>query len=401
MSDVISGLDAFEEPRGTKPTPPDIPTRFLPVQFWRDIFGKEVQSAATYSYLWMADQMGHVAIGILLQFVLAYLLLVGGGAVGITFVSDYAGWIAVVGITGIVGFWEFRAFSVSKAKAATTSGFFPLDQELLKKNALIATGYMVFGVIVGFGLYEGAPYGPILFVVMVVVSILCAPFWLRQKITWQKASMPYLSRLADIQFETTDPAKITELKAVSGKIQEMIDKGPIATGPNQIVLAGPVGSGRTPLAAGIGTEFCFKDHKVRYLPFNSLLEIADQRSDRPDGKFPPIGSWGPKNIFYWPWFEAEVLIIDDISPIIGAAMRDDDKAFKAILETGLAPIKDLLSNRVTVWVFGEDSDDLKLKIVQCHQGLVETYCRNIQEFCGSPDKPPMVLHLPHPQHVKE
>ena len=401
MSDVTSGLDAFEKPSGTRPTPPDIPTRFLPVQFWRDIFGKEVQSAATYSYLWMADQMGHVAIGILLQFVLAYLLLVAGNEFGIGFLANYAGWVAVIGITAVVGFWEYRAFTVSKDKAGETSGYFPLDQELLKKNAVIATGYMVFGVIVGFGLFMGAPYGPVLFVVMVVVAILCAPFWLRQKITWQKASMPYLSRLADMQFETQDPGEIEHLKKVSARIQDMIDRGPAATGPGQIVLAGPVGSGRTPLAAGIGTEYCFKDHKVRYLPFNSLLEIADQRSDRPDAKLPPIGSWGPKNIFYWPWFEAEVLIIDDISPIIGAAMRDNDSAFEAILNTGLAPIRELLSDRVTVWVFGEDSDDLKLKIVQCHQGLVETYCRNIQEFCGSPDKPPMVLHLPHPQHVKE
>ena len=401
MSDATSGLDPFEKPRGTRPTPPDIPTKFLPAQFWRDIFGKEVQSAATYSYLWMADQMGHVAIGILLQFVLAYLLLVVGNEFGIAFLANYAGWIAVIGITGVVGFWEYRAFTVSKQKAGKTAGFFPLDQDLLKKNAVIATGYMVFGVIVGFGLFMGAPYGPVLFVVMVVVAILCSPFWLRQKITWQKASMPYLSRLADTQFDTDDPSRIEELKEVSGRIQDMIDRGPVATGPRQIVLAGPVGSGRTPLAAGIGTEYAFKDHKVRYLAFNNLLEVADQHSDRPDARFPPIGSWGPKNIFYWPWFEAEVLVIDDISPIIGAAMRDDDGAFEAILETGLTTIRQLLSDRVTVWVFGEDSDDLKLKMTQCDRQLLETYCRNIQDFCGSPDQPPLVLHLPYPKHVQE
>jgi hypothetical protein len=35
-------------------------------QFWADIHDKEVSSAATYSYLWTADQMGHVALGLLL-----------------------------------------------------------------------------------------------------------------------------------------------------------------------------------------------------------------------------------------------------------------------------------------------------------------------------------------------
>ena len=59
---AVSEPDKFEAPKGVKPTPPGVTTGFLLVQFWRDIFGKEVQSAATYSYLWMADQMGHVAL---------------------------------------------------------------------------------------------------------------------------------------------------------------------------------------------------------------------------------------------------------------------------------------------------------------------------------------------------
>jgi hypothetical protein len=45
------------------PTPPKLTSKDLLQQFWADAYGKEVQSAATYSYMWLADQFGHVCIG--------------------------------------------------------------------------------------------------------------------------------------------------------------------------------------------------------------------------------------------------------------------------------------------------------------------------------------------------
>ena len=50
------------------PTAPSLTINDLRRQFWADVFGKEVQTAATYSYTWLADQFGHVAIGIVANF---------------------------------------------------------------------------------------------------------------------------------------------------------------------------------------------------------------------------------------------------------------------------------------------------------------------------------------------
>src|SRR5438105_2610333 len=50
-------------------------------QFRKDVFDKEVQSAATYSYLWLADQMGHIGVGILLTIVPSLLVLLQRGLV--------------------------------------------------------------------------------------------------------------------------------------------------------------------------------------------------------------------------------------------------------------------------------------------------------------------------------
>src|SRR6478752_693085 len=49
------------------PSSPQITYGELLKQFKADVYGKEVQSAATYSYMWMADQMGHVCVGIIVN----------------------------------------------------------------------------------------------------------------------------------------------------------------------------------------------------------------------------------------------------------------------------------------------------------------------------------------------
>ncbi len=387
MPDPAQGLTPFEEPKGVLPTPPNIPTDFiLRTQFWRDIFGKEVQSAATYSYLWMADQLGHVCLGIILQFVLTFGLhdlppLVFGWNL---MTLDWANGIALLAISVVVSLWEYRAYSVAAANAS--SGLFPLDVPLLKRNAIIATVYMIFGVIVGYGFHlEAGWWNAIVFLAVAIASILCAPPWLRQKVTWQKAALPYLFRLAD---STCDIPQET-----ADALQKLIDDGPERTGPKQVLIVGPVGSGRTPMVCGVGTEMAFKKHKVRYLSFATLSDIAEQRQQAPNAKLPPIGAWGPKNIFYWPWFEAEVLVIDDVSPTVDAAMRQDGSdAFVAILESGLGPVKAELSNRVTIWVFGVDDQDIQNQR-ENKESLINYYARNIQEFCQASELP-LIICLP-------
>ena len=64
------------------PTPPNLTLADLLKQFWADAYGKEVQTAATYSYTWLADQFGHLCLGILAN-VLATLV---------------AGWVMVSGV---------------------------------------------------------------------------------------------------------------------------------------------------------------------------------------------------------------------------------------------------------------------------------------------------------------
>jgi hypothetical protein len=321
------------------PCSPQITYGELFKQFKADVYGKEVQSAATYSYMWLADQMGHICVGILVNQITT---------VGARQLWHYLGWHSFAEATGliaaiaIVAAWESSTFFSSEHSA---TGLFPLGRELLRDNAVIATSYMALGAAIGFGLHPGPPWSDVAVIIAcTIVAIWLAPSWLRQKIIWQKAALPYLSRLADMERTMGDDA--------AKKLQELLDQGaPPSVKPAQVIIGGPVGSGRTQLAAGIGTEFAFKNVKTRYISVQSLLEFASaaQPPDFPDDS-------GPMNVNYWPWSESQVIIIDDIGPLI-APQRDQHHDvlahFRGILNDELKSIAPVLARCHTVWVIGD------------------------------------------------
>ena len=331
-------VNNVQAPPAIGPQVPDISKKQLVKQFWADIYGKEVQDAVTYSYVWLADQMGHVCLGIVINFILTYLLKWFMEWLDFAWSWDKIG-ILLIG-SAIVAFWEFCAFR-SSVKGAT--GLFPLDRELLRNNAIIAAAYMVLGVAIGYA-FQLPEYGLRAFIVLVVLGVLPAAPWLRQKIIWQKAALPYLFRLADAQ-RTVDVKDAKELQKLINE-----DAPPSAT-PRQVVIGGPIGSGRSGLASGIGTEFAFKKAMVRYMSMAALLEFAALPS-----KPAFADDSGPKNIDYWRWSQAQVIIIDDIGPLIAAkdhAGTASPEEFKQVLEHGLGAIVEVLARCHTVWVVGD------------------------------------------------
>ncbi|HYC14719.1 MAG TPA: hypothetical protein VEC75_10740, partial [Stellaceae bacterium] len=207
------------------PKAPDITIKDLALQAYRDIFGKEVQDATTYSYVWLADQMGHICIGIVLTALIGALLHIVAGSIYI------AGPIAFVLTAAGVAGWEYLAFTAAVKKA---TGRFPLDQKLLLENAIIATAYMVLGAAIGLGILLGGTLGLEIGFLVAVLGFIAAPYWLKQKIIWQKASLPYLARLANAWPTISD--------ADAKTVQAMIDAGAAPqVPPRQIVIAGAIG----------------------------------------------------------------------------------------------------------------------------------------------------------------
>jgi len=368
-------------PQSGPPWAPNLTTADLLKQFRADIFGKEVQTTATYSYTWVADQMRHICIGILLNFILAFVAHHALALLGVasTWWGEQA--FAVVAGSAAVCYWEYRTYQKSVEEA---SHLFPVGRTLLFENAMIASAYMIVGVLVGMVFHlrsVGWAIGG--FAALLVVVVVCAPPWLRQKITWQRAGLPYLFRLADQQRWTIRPEERAK------DLQAIIDGDAPGSGvnPRQIVIGGPIGSGRTSLAAGIGTEFAFKKRTVRYIRLAALLEFAAQH---PDPKPPFPDDTGPANLSYWRWSEAQVVIIDDIGPLLRAQTGDQQdfkQQFRALILDNLCTVKPVFSRCHSVWVLGDLGGRLKTTIKD--DALIDV-ATAIKEFCEAKEQAVLV-----------
>src|SRR5262249_43297754 len=140
------------------PRAPCVTWGTLVKQFGADVYGKEVQDAATYSYMWMADQAGHIFVGVLVQclalLAFKFLNFVLTDWLSLQLPQDlvslvYA-WGSVLLAAMVVSAWEASAYRNAVSDA---TGLFPLDRRLLRENAIVAAYYMILGVAIG-GLFH-------------------------------------------------------------------------------------------------------------------------------------------------------------------------------------------------------------------------------------------------------
>jgi hypothetical protein len=174
------------------------------------------------------------------------------------------------------------------------------------------------------------------------------------------------------------------------ELQEFIESGaPPERTPRQAVVGGPIGSGRTAVAAGIGTEFAFKNAMVRYIGLDRLREIVAGRNlpDFPDDS-------GPSNIGYWPWTKAQVLIVDNIGPFMRMEKRSEAanlNVFKALLQE-ISPMAPVFAKCHSIWVVG----DLNPQPTAIHGNVLNELASEVGKFCGVAGEV-LVVELSHTQ----
>ena len=344
--------------------------RHIVWQLRKDIFDKEVQSAATYSYMWLADQAGHTGLGIVLMVIAGLIVLLNPGLVG------GGKWRVIVpfGVAfGLCAFWELNTFVSFRSK---TTGVFARDTGSLASDALLATLYMLFGVVIGTSwqislLYpdrdlNGWAWGAIALgatLFCLAAAFVIAYFALRPKIIWQKAGMPFLFRLANATVDAN----------IAGQVKDYMNNNVQKEKTGQadaLIITGPLLAGKTTLACGIGTEAAFSDLTVRYVTLDKLCEM---------GTIPGHDDAGPPNILYWRWPKSDVLIIDDVNSgttdgnISGPAnsnisstagsnisstanskiYKGDVRLFKEMIE----PLQGQLEAMSTIWILGPKNKD--------------------------------------------
>lgn len=357
--------------RDETPAAPVITSADILQQIKADLIDKEVQSAATYSYLWMADQMGHIGIGLLVAAAVSALVSIFGS------LTVWWHWLVAAALLGAVPvvkeIKDFRKFDVA------ANPYFAVDRPLLVRNASTATLYMLAGLLIGVVVAMPLPLvatlPPWVFAVwridititpsllarlaiIVAVAILAASGawrWLRQKIVWQKAALPYLSRLSRVEVAFASAAPDDPGPTIRTYIT---GAGRVDGGKTErpLLLLGPLGVGKTDLAAAIGTEAAFAGAKVRYVTFSKLAQSAlAQRRALDRVQAIDAADAGPPNILYWQWRRAQLVVVDDIRPGLGEqdyiSLAEFRERFAEDRKLGADGLRTLCRRR-TAWAIG-------------------------------------------------
>jgi hypothetical protein len=284
-------------------------------QVSHDLYGtKDVQDAITASYVWMADQIGHLFLGLVPTLILAWLVSVflSPGVIRTILI--------VVLALAMFGYWvskEFTDFHDTKQRAGD---IFPFDSSDIWWNVKTALTYFGIG---GIWAVTAFLHGWALLIVVPLTfwpGLMVAYWWLRRKLAFQQAGLPYLYRLANfkaVMAPVQDPkveeivCKLANLKSrdvAMWRVLLGIDKVeqhlPI---PRHILITGTLGAGKTSLAVGIGTEFAFALGIGRYLSAAKLVQLAADAPNMPQTQM----EYDDGRVL-WPWRQCDLIIVDDV-----------------------------------------------------------------------------------------
>ena len=344
-------------------------------QVAHDLYGtKDVQDAITASYVWMADQIGHLFLGLVPTLILAWL------------VNSMlpAGWIwirtTLIVLLAVLmfGYWVYKEFTDFHDTKGRAGPVFPFDSSDIWWNVKTALTYFGIG-----GIWAVTAFlnGPMLFIVVPLTfwpGLMVAYWWLRRKLAFQQAGLPYLYRLANfksVMGPDQEPRveelvrKICNLKGRRVAMWRVLlgrDKVeqhlPI---PRHILITGSFGSGKTSLAVGIATEFAFALGIGRYLSAAKLAQLAADAPNMPQSRM----EYDDGRVL-WPWRQSDLIIVDDVDA--GAIAKDGVATYLIRPEDLVAALTirgptslHWLKERRSVWVIGDTAGAAAWKSAIC------------------------------------
>ncbi|GAC1343467.1 MAG: hypothetical protein NVSMB18_19340 [Acetobacteraceae bacterium] len=387
---------------------PALGVRKVLTQALHDLYGtKDVQNAITASYVWLADQLGHLTLGLVPTLLVCWAVRWLGGIMGAPPVVVCLGMVTLA--LAIFGYWVFKERQDLAETKANAGNIFPFDLSDIEWN--VSTALLYFGI--GGALAVAAFQGFLVLLPVLLVSLwpaaMVAYWWLRRKLAFQQAGLPYLYRLANFTGAFERPEAKQAITVASGLCdirEQPVSWWHVLTGYDPIrhktpkhphlLITGPLRSGKTSLAVGIGTEFAFVLGLCRYLSAIDLVELAaakpgpQRQMDYDDGRV------------LWPWNEVKLLVVDDVDagvalpPGPGQAgtacslVRPAD--FVAAMQRASGSLTPLawLRHRRSVWVIGDPAAE-------------QSWQAAIAELMGAaPDAIlPMQLNAPLPAPVPQ
>ena len=246
-----------------------------------DLIGKDSHRGITLTYGWMANQVGHFALG----YIPATLL---------HFFTRLELLHSVIYVCSIWLLFEiYNTLSPLYKKEYKGNGTFHVRWLNLAFDTFTDLCFFWFGA---FSFYyvvsESNPYFYFYFAGQAVLLVFIR-YWFLTKLFQQNAFFPYQFRLSQWG------APINESSA--NEIKSFLYKN---SGRKHFLIFGQKGSGKTRLSVGIGNEFSIEHKLSTYTTFTKWLTFLAE--DNPTSLSSKISLWS--------WFESDILLIDDIHP---------------------------------------------------------------------------------------
>ena len=296
-------------------------------QLLNDFTGKDSQSGYTYTYVWMANQLGHFALGFVFVSISGWFFIESikqnpFGVYALVLLAIMALWL----VYEIINTWS--SINHALKEASFKPDVFQIVFDAITDVFIIWLGafsayFGLYNPVVGLCVFWGG------FVIVFIVAM----YWLKLKMYFQQGDYPSFNRLSDLQVNLSESDKeqimlFTQLKS-KWKV---------------LLIFGKAKSGRTSLASAIATEHALKDGITRYTTLFKLIQLFQTQE--------PYSNKGVNQI--WPWRSAEILVVDDVEPSTpGISPVSIDTISNAL---DLAPFASdnvsALRNNTSVWVMG-------------------------------------------------
>lgn len=327
-----------------------------------DWFGKDVQQTPTVSYVWTADQFGHFGLGFQITFLFGWILAA-------LFTSLPAWKTAIIAALLNMLLWIVKEVLDIVREKRRQGPLFPFNRRELWWNVATALFFISAGAIVAGAAGLGGVQALIALLVMLVPAAWLVLWWVKRKMTFQQVGLPFLFRLTNLcsTISKPDPGYRDALIALS----EPPTAGSKPLRFPHVLVTGTVGSGKTCLACGIGTEYAFRLGIARYTTLVKLFEAAVEREEESEAAHPPLEEQDGRIL--WPWRNVDLLIVDDVDALLvepplpkpttptaaeaTAKRPGDQNALRKIVFNQLAIIGiERFRTRRTVWVVSDPSE---------------------------------------------
>lgn len=317
-------------------------------QIKKDLIGKDSYRGVTFSYTWLANQVGHFSLGFIPTFLIYEALLkwynidnpamVAPGIITCSWLAfEIYNFLGPLLLKGNLNS-DSDLFELNGSKYVFAPEWWNIASDTLTDVLFFALGATVCKLIIG-NTFETQ----LLCLFLVCSVCYFGEFWYKTKMYQQYALYPLQIRLSQWENNITESNKQLVQEYMS-KIDEN----------KHLLLFGSKNTGKTNLGIGIANELSIKHRACTYTTAMKLISMfhENERDQR--------------NNDLWTWHDSELLVIDDLNP--GKPIKEDLITPIKLLEyidaqahTETNRNRHILKNKSVIWILGDQEQDQHLQ----------------------------------------